>query len=273
MNGHVEDSKSADSSQSKLTIKFADNFVVDGHTEYRILVRDTKKNESWTITSRYSDLRKVHLKLRELFPNNLPNFPQKKLIGNMETSFISQRQKALDIYFSFILNNQTWSNSRPVKDLLATKTHTKSLVSSSPKEESKGAKSPDINSTSSTPIKNEAPRIEKQSPYHIALEKNLEQITNKFFDLQLNLLPPDEDEAKRRGQLYQKINEIGAVKLSNEYFKLPAGKAGLVTDARSDPTSQYTKLQKLLSETLHNVKQSMHAQAYLGKVEIINQFK
>ena len=274
MNGHTENSKNDDGNQQKLTMKFADNFLVDGHTEYRILVRDSKKNESWTITSRYSELRKVHIKLRELFPNNLPNFPQKKLLGNMEPSFISQRQKALEIYFGLILQNQTWANSKPIKDLLATKTHTKSIVSGGSKEESKGSKSPDINSAQSTPAKNDVPKIEKQSPYHVALEKTLDQLSNKFFDLQLTLNPPEEEEAKRRSKNYQKISEMGAMKTSHDYFKLPAGNAGLVVDARSSSTSShYRELQKLLKDTLHDIKDNMHSQPYLTKVDIISQFK
>jgi len=276
MNGHAETSKADDGAQSKITMKFADNFPVDGHIEYRILVRDSKKNESWTVTSRYSELRKVHVKLRELFPSNLPNFPQKKILGNMDPSFISQRQKALEIYFSLVLANQTWANSKPMKDLLYAKTtHTKSIVNNQ-KEESKSAlaRSPDISSKESTLSKSAAPRIEKPSPYHIALEKNLEQISNKFFDLQLTLNPPDEDEVKKRGQHYQKINEIGNVKTSHEYYKLPFGNAGLVSDARCAwLSSHHRELQKQLRDTLHNIKHSMNIQPYLSKVEMISHFK
>lgn len=274
MNGNAENSKNDDGSQSKLTMKFADNFVVDGHIEYRILVRDSKKNESWTITSRYSELRKVHVKLRELFPNNLPNFPQKKILGNMDPSFISQRQKALEIYFGLILQNQTWANSKPMKDLLFTKTtHTKSIVSSS-KEEGKSNKSAETSSKESTPAKNDMPKTEKQNPYHIALEKTLEQISNKFFDLQLNLNPPEEEEVKKKGHAYSKISEMGSVKTSHEYFKLPPGNAGLVVDARGESGSaHHAELQKNLRETLNNIKEQMYSQGYLGKVDIISQFK
>jgi len=274
MNGNTENSKNDDGGQSKLTMKFADNFLVDGHIEYRILVRDSKKNESWTITSRYSELRKVHVKLRELFPNNLPNFPQKKILGNMEPSFISQRQKALEIYFSLILQSQAWANSKPLKELLLNKTtHTKSVVSNT-KEESKTAKNTDSSSKETTPSKShETPKTEKPSPYHVALEKNLEQISNKFFDLQLNLNPPDDEEVKKRGHNYQKINDFDGVKTSHEYFKLPTGKSEHVIEAHSATNPHHKELQKLLKDTLHNIKHSMNSQPYLGQLDIISQFK
>lgn len=271
MNGHTENSKTDDSSTSKLSVKFADNFIVDGHTEYRILVRDSKKNEAWTVTQRYSELRKVHLRLRDSFPNNLPAFPSRKVIGNMEPSFISQRQKALEKYFSLVLENQTWANSRPLKDLLMTKTHTKSIVKD-PKEESKQKKK---EASPSEPTgKPDAIRPEKPSPYHVALEKNLDQISNKFFDLQSNLNPPEEEEFKKKGYLYSKISEMGSIKTADGYFKLPAGNANLVVEARSESDSQHhQELQKNLKDTLANIRELMNSQHYLSKIDIICHFK
>eukprot|EP00331_Platyophrya_macrostoma_P025567 CAMPEP_0176437108 /NCGR_PEP_ID=MMETSP0127-20121128/18408_1 /TAXON_ID=938130 /ORGANISM="Platyophrya macrostoma, Strain WH" /LENGTH=272 /DNA_ID=CAMNT_0017820637 /DNA_START=51 /DNA_END=869 /DNA_ORIENTATION=- len=271
MNGHTDNNKSDDSNQSKLTIKFADNFIVDGHTEYRILVRDSKKNESWTVTSRYRDLRSIHARLRENFPNSLPNFPSKKFLGNMEPSFISQRQKALEIYFSLILQNQTWANAKPVKDLLLSKTHTKSIVSANrEREETKTTKPTEPAATSNGVMKTDTNRTEKANPSHVALEKTLEQISNKFFDLQLNLNPPDDEEVKKKGMSYQKINEMGNVKTAHSYFKLPA--ASNKGDGSTMSAHRINELQHHLKSTLHNIKERMHSQPYLSKIEIISEF-
>lgn len=58
----------------------------------------------FTFEKRYSQLRSVHKSLRRTFndPPNLPKFPPKKIIGNLEREFVNERYQQLHDYFSTI---------------------------------------------------------------------------------------------------------------------------------------------------------------------------
>lgn len=264
MNGHTDDS-----ALPKLTAKFADHLVVDGHVEYRILLKDSRKNESWTINSRYSDLRKVHSKLRELAGDNLPNFPRKQFFGNTEPSFISQRQKGLENYFSIVLQNQTLLNSKPIKELLQRKAYSKSIVVGK-KDEQQSPKKMTESLTSINTTKADSPKTQRTNPTHHVLEKFLDQLSHKFVDLQVTLNPPEDEEMRKRKLNYAKIHESMTKASAQEHYKLPTSTPQMVVQLNLPSVSAHNPgLQNLLVETLNNTKLKMYGMPFLQNADLV----
>lgn len=89
----------------------------NGHTEFVIKVtRGPITNKSWKVYRRYNDFAKLHSYL-QTSGLQLP-FPPKKIIGNMDPGFISQRQLALQNYLNVILMNPILVSSLPARSFI-----------------------------------------------------------------------------------------------------------------------------------------------------------
>lgn len=98
----VEESKN-------LVLNFLKPKIIDGSVIYIVKVSDPE--ESWEISTRYSQLREIHLKMKD-FNKELPNFPGKKLFGNLNDKFISERQGYLNHYMHVVLGDpSTYKNA------------------------------------------------------------------------------------------------------------------------------------------------------------------
>ena len=89
----MEDSKN-------LSLNFLNHEVENNSVTYVIKVSDGE--DSWEIRVRYSNLRELHNKMKEL-NKEMPDFPAKKLWGNLNAKFISERQSKLAYYMSTVL--------------------------------------------------------------------------------------------------------------------------------------------------------------------------
>mmetsp|Transcript_11743 Transcript_11743/g.18828 ORF Transcript_11743/g.18828 Transcript_11743/m.18828 type:complete len:257 (-) Transcript_11743:257-1027(-) len=74
-----------------------------GFTEYCIEVRSKGSGMSWRIYTRYSLLRKLHQEISRIEAAKFSGavsveFPPKKLVGNMNESFVKKREEALQMY-------------------------------------------------------------------------------------------------------------------------------------------------------------------------------
>ncbi|CAH1959468.1 unnamed protein product [Acanthoscelides obtectus] len=99
-----------DTEAIKCTIE---NWVaVNGHTEFTIKVyRGPYSNKTWKVNRRYNDFYKLH---NVLLTSGIPlELPPKKLIGNMDPHFISERQQGLqvirNVYWNYWFANFTFS--------------------------------------------------------------------------------------------------------------------------------------------------------------------
>jgi len=54
----------------------------------------------WTVLRRYNQFLELHQKLQERFPDRRRKFPKKKLLGNMDPSFVAERSKQLESFLS-----------------------------------------------------------------------------------------------------------------------------------------------------------------------------
>ncbi|CAD8122570.1 unnamed protein product [Paramecium sonneborni] len=61
-------------------------------------IRIKKGTLFWIFQTRYSLLESLNSKLSKNLKSHLPKFPEKRLIGNLENDFITQRGKQLDSY-------------------------------------------------------------------------------------------------------------------------------------------------------------------------------
>ncbi|KAL4718765.1 hypothetical protein ACJJTC_012325 [Scirpophaga incertulas] len=94
------------------TLENAQN--INKHTEYILRVqRGPCKDNQWHVSRRYSDFAALHSTL-QCSGIELP-LPPKKLIGNMQPSFIAERQIALQTYINEILNHHILALSLQVR--------------------------------------------------------------------------------------------------------------------------------------------------------------
>ncbi|XP_063385804.1 PX domain-containing protein kinase-like protein [Cydia fagiglandana] len=90
---------------------------INKHTEYRLQVqRGPSKEIKWTVSRRYRDFAALHSVLQQA-NIDLP-LPPKKLIGNMQPSFIAERQVALQEYINQVLKHPILALSLPVRSFL-----------------------------------------------------------------------------------------------------------------------------------------------------------
>lgn len=102
---------------AKITCFIENAQNINKHTEYIIRVqRGPVKENMWNVSRRYSDFASLHSLL--LKSNiDLP-LPPKKLIGNMQPSFIAERQVALQNYLNEVLKHQILALSLSVRSFL-----------------------------------------------------------------------------------------------------------------------------------------------------------
>eukprot|EP00331_Platyophrya_macrostoma_P002610 CAMPEP_0176421888 /NCGR_PEP_ID=MMETSP0127-20121128/9431_1 /TAXON_ID=938130 /ORGANISM="Platyophrya macrostoma, Strain WH" /LENGTH=259 /DNA_ID=CAMNT_0017802683 /DNA_START=55 /DNA_END=834 /DNA_ORIENTATION=+ len=246
-----------------LSIEFRKYDIHDGHVDYNILVKNTNLNQAWNTVSRFSALEKIHKKLVELNGDRaLPDFPAKAYWGNLEPSFISKRQKGLEHYFMLVLQNGSLKNIKPLLEFLDSKNG--KMISD---------QSTDKKATSSPPKdNNSAPGKEERTPANRqqaavptekdrALEKIIEQLDKRFYDLQVTLNPPEEEEVRKRTSMYNAL-------------KIEMKQPSIHADFKVPKATQYnhSDLQSLLISTLTNVKTQFNHLPFLQNCKIVKEF-
>ncbi|CAB3229019.1 unnamed protein product [Arctia plantaginis] len=101
----------------KLTCIVENAQNINKHTEYTLQVqRGHSKETTWNVSRRYRDFAALHASLQQANVD-LP-LPPKKLIGNMQPSFIAERQIALQNYINEVLNHEMLALSLQVRSFL-----------------------------------------------------------------------------------------------------------------------------------------------------------
>ncbi|XP_059059022.1 PX domain-containing protein kinase-like protein [Achroia grisella] len=90
---------------------------INKHTEYILRVQGGPcKENKWNVPHRYRDFAALHTSLQQA--NIVLPLPPKKLIGNMQPSFIAERQIALQNYLNEVLKHQILALSLQVRSFL-----------------------------------------------------------------------------------------------------------------------------------------------------------
>ncbi len=226
-------------SENKISLKFI-GFNKDGdHVEYKIIVKDSN-NDTWQLTERYSGLRNIYRDLREvLSPEELPDFPPKKLFGSMSESFITQRQKALENFFNNLLKKFRYDQLTPLKTLLESKRPKKDVASSKDQEKEEAA---------AKLKKNEKEKL-------MNLEKVISNFKNEFLDLNDTLNPPEEEEIKKKKSKYNFKLDIGP---DNVVYNLPSGtESNLISIQDKSLPNIDTNISSIMSCALESIKQGV----------------
>lgn len=104
-----------DTEKLSCTVENAQN--INKHTEYILRVqRGPTKENKWNVSRRYRDFAALHTSLHQA-NIDLP-LPPKKLIGNMQPSFIAERQIALQNYINEVLKHEVLALSLQVRSFL-----------------------------------------------------------------------------------------------------------------------------------------------------------
>ena len=99
-----------------LSIKVSEFDDIRGHVEYCIEVRDIT-GESWCFKRRYSALRFFHELLKK-YEKRVPNFPPKKIFGNLNPEFLESRRKQIEQYFNSLTHIPEILHSAAFKDFI-----------------------------------------------------------------------------------------------------------------------------------------------------------
>lgn len=83
-------------------VRFVGSIVIDGYTRYSIEVF-SPDGSSWDIQRRYREIHDLHVSLRSLYGDMLPEMPGKRIFGNQDPTFIMERQAALEDYVNRVL--------------------------------------------------------------------------------------------------------------------------------------------------------------------------
>jgi hypothetical protein len=254
--------------ENRITMKFAD-YQVEGHVEYRIIIKDAN-NETWQVNARYRRLREIHDELKEEFKTEqLPEFPPKKLFGNLDPTFISQRLKALENYFNTLLRKYTLDQLGPVKKFIQEERK-------SPKADETntgGDRSDNTNITNANPNPNiqSGRPTQTQDNKHtqdVAIDRIIENYKNNFFDLNDTFNPPDEEEIRKKSHLYQKYVKLD-VGIVTSTYKLPTGNESNLIAVQDDTLlAQVPEITHILSKTLDNVDNAIEGIQFLRHIDI-----
>ena len=99
-----------------ITVKVGEYDDLRGHVEYTIEVKDIN-GETWCFKRRYSALRFFHELLKKS-EKRVPNFPPKKLFGNLNPDFLDARKKQIDLYFISLTKIPEIVHSSAFKDFI-----------------------------------------------------------------------------------------------------------------------------------------------------------
>jgi len=90
------------SNSFRYKIQFIGTAIHSQHVQYHVKITGPD-GASWNVKKRYSEFRDLNQHLSLKFVNNHPQVPGKKFFGNMNPSFVSQRQQELQTYMQKIM--------------------------------------------------------------------------------------------------------------------------------------------------------------------------
>ncbi|KAM3141431.1 hypothetical protein pb186bvf_006549 [Paramecium bursaria] len=184
-------------SQSAFTLKII-NFQVRGDiVYYNIQVVNTQLKKSWNFEDRYKNMLALHTQLKSIIKAELPQFPGKKLFGNTDEEFITQRKAALHNYFKNLLAFYDPDQYPPLKAFLTrgeekeVKDQKQSLIETRP-----------IQQKSDQDKQQEA--MKQRTQLRKQLNEKCDQVKQTFLTFN-QMAQPEENLTKQRRSVYDNI--------------------------------------------------------------------
>lgn len=218
-------------SNGRTSLSFVNFEVMGDHIQYKITAKDAN-NQTCELKARYRVLRDIYEQIKEqIDPNDLPEFPPKRLFFNMDIGFVSQRQKSLEHFFNRLLEKYRLEELAPLKAFL----NTKNPVTVPEPEQSKLKTRPSPNKQQTSII---------------------DDYKKKFFDLTDNFAPPDMDDPDVRRRKNRYANDIKIdFNIDSTTYKLPVGHESNLAHLHSDTLISHNRsLSDFLIKTLDTIR-------------------
>ena len=208
-------------------IKFLDHELKDGVTWYNISITDVNSQKStWFLKTRYSLIRILHGEIKDNYQGALPDFPPKKIIGNLDPNFISQRKKHLENYFNTLLRTINVEKIIPLRDFLL---QGRKIDDKSPTVEDTSKKTLKENQIISKERGGEI--IKEKEPVQNSIIKaaggSIEKVVDFFSNKMVNITSgcsfPEEEEIQKRKKLYEKMTILKPKIGIFDKYRLPKG--------------------------------------------------
>lgn len=205
---------------NKTVLEFVTYENIGDHIEYKIMVKDPQ-DQSYELQARYRVLRDIFNQLKDNLGQDLPEFPPKRLFGNMNVDNITSRQKGLESFFNKLLQKYSLDDLQPLKNFLKAKRQTTIKEAESPNKVVQPKPVPVVAQTN--PVN---PVVQQPGPAPVVRPpvSVIDQYKNLFFSLNDNFAPPDMDdpEVRRKKNRYESNIKIN-LDMGNPIYKLPVG--------------------------------------------------
>ena len=169
-----------------ITIKVGDYDDLRGHVEYVLEVKDIN-GETWCFKRRYSALRFFHELIRKS-EKRVPNFPPKKLFGNLNPDFLETRKKQIEQYFISLTKIPEIVHSTEFKDFI--KPFDKAPIIKGKRIQKKiytKEVSDAINEASAKIIEETCTEFVNLSPYPRLQEEEIKKLSDDYSTIVLNI--------------------------------------------------------------------------------------
>jgi hypothetical protein len=241
---------------NKTELQFVTYENVGDHIEYKISVKDPQ-NQSYELQARYRTLRDIFNQLKDnLGQEGLPEFPPKRLFGNMNVDFITSRKAGLESFFNKLLQKFSLDELQPLKNFLKAKRQSTTREEPEQQKTIQPKPVPVVipNNQPVNPVVQ--PKPEGRPPVSV-----VDQYKNLFFSLNDNFAPPDVDdpEVKRKKNRYESNIKID-LDMGNPIYKLPSGnESNLISIHDETIPSLNGKLVEELTESLDEIRKKVNA--------------
>lgn len=236
---------------NKTSLQFVSYEKVGDHIEYKIIIKNSD-NKKFELQARYRVLRNLFDQLKESTnPTNMPDFPPKKLFGNMNIDFVEQRKKGLENFFNNLLQRFSMNELEPLKNFFNPRNASvigdiESLEQPQP-----------IQETQKTQVQEQ--KDQRQSTNVSAPKFMVENYTKLLFDLNDNFARYHDETAPEmisKKQKYQKNIKIEVD--SSSLYKMPNGdETNLITVQDQTLIANNSDIVTRMSETLDKIKEGM----------------
>ena len=174
--------------EPKYFFKFLDAVNENGTIFYNIQVHTKGEDlEIISFRSRYSDLREIHDRLYTTHRNDLPNFPEKKLLGSTKPDFVEKRKKELENYYNTVAKTLDIDKLKELHAFLESHRKVK-----------KPAPKPIVNNKESEETDKIEAKLKKETSLRNGFETIYKEIVDTMMDMSEDFYPPTQENFSKR---------------------------------------------------------------------------
>ena len=237
-----------------LRLKFLEHEATDGVIWYNVSITDVNAQKAtWFLKIRYSQILVLHKQIKDNYEGALPDFPPKKLFGNLDPIFVSQRKKHLENYFNTLLRTINIEKVIVLRDFLLQ--GKKDDVTSKENLE-KPVKNSKIKKSKGADLINEPLQTSLLKATGGNIEKIVDFFSKKMVDTMINSAFPEEEEVLKMKKIYEKMFGQG-IKMKSSLFErytLPNGdEKNLIGIKKVSWCTGNCQTVKIMEDSIHRI--------------------